>query len=292
MQLPSRAQKPAWLRQQLARTAGIDSGRVLHLQRLLRLYRLSTVCQAARCPNCQDCWSRGELTFLILGSACTRGCPFCQITPGRPEPVAEDEPWRLLAAAQRLQLSRLVLTSVTRDDLPDGGAGQFAETIRVLRRGTRETEIEILTPDFRGQTAALEAVAAAGPDVWGHNLETVPRLYPVLRPGAVYDRSLALLTWISRNCPASRSKSGLMLGLGETEAEVAAVLRDLRAAGVQEVTLGQYLAPSHRHYPVARYLSPAEFSAWEAYARDLGFALVRSGPLVRSSYQPPVQEEK
>ncbi len=162
---------------------------------ILRLYGLATVCQAARCPNQGECWSRGELTFLILGSVCSRRCPFCQIGGGRPEAVAEDEPWRLLAAATWLGLSRLVVTSVTRDDLPDGGASHFAEVIRVLRRGTTGLPLEILTPDFQGNQAAWETVAAVGPEIWGHNLETIPRLYPRLRPGSDYDRSLALLAW-------------------------------------------------------------------------------------------------
>lgn len=283
-----RLPKPPWLRRPLP--AGATSSWQQHILRLTALYGVATVCQAARCPNQGECWCRGELTFLLLGPVCTRGCPFCQINSGRPQPVDEDAPWRLAALVRLLGLRRVIITSVTRDDLPDGGAGHFAEVIRVLRRGSKELPLEILSPDFQGHREAWETVAAASPDIWGHNLETVPRLYPILRPGSSYDRSLTLLAWISHNCPASQSKSGLMLGLGETEAEVAAVLQDLRDAGVHEVTLGQYLAPSRRHYPVARYLSPAEFAAWETYARDLGFPSVRSGPWVRSSYYPAARE--
>jgi lipoic acid synthetase len=225
-------------------------------------------------------------TFLIMGEVCTRGCRFCNLRPGKPQPVAEDEPWRLLQAVRELSLRHVVITSVTRDDLADGGAGVFATAIRTIRRGAGPLIIEILSPDFQGLRGALEMVAAAQPDIWGHNLETVPRLYPAIRPGARYDRSLGLLAAVKELAPAVRTKSGLMLGLGETAPEVLAVLQDLRQAGVQHLTLGQYLAPSRRHAPVQRYLPPEEFAAWGETARSLGFAAVHSAPLVRSSLQP------
>lgn len=249
----------------------------------LKSLRLQTVCQSARCPNLGACWSKGNATFLILGEICTRGCRFCNLRPGRPEPVDEDEPWRLLQAVRELGLRRVVITSVTRDDLPDGGAAAFAATVRILRLGASFLEIEILTPDFQGRHSALATVAAAMPDLWGHNLETVPRLYPAIRPGATYERSLNLLATIKHLEPVISTKSGLMLGLGESAAEVMAVLADLRQAGVDHLTLGQYLAPSQHHVPVSRYLPPAEFAAWGRYAQGLGFASVHSAPLVRSS---------
>lgn len=198
--------------------------------------------------------------------------------------VDEDEPWRLLQAVRELQLRHVVITSVTRDDLPDGGAAHFAETVRGLRRGAGRLTIEVLTPDFRGQVSSLETIAAAAPDLWGHNVETVPRLYPGIRVGADYSRSLRLLACIHELQPGITAKSGLMLGLGETSAEVTAVLQDLRQAGVDHLTLGQYLSPSPRHAPVARYVTPEEFASWGRTAAALGFSSIQSGPLVRSSY--------
>jgi len=278
---------PPWLREQLiqARAASLDP-RGRDLARRLQTLGINTVCQAARCPNRGRCWSQGTATFLILGEICTRCCRFCNLRPGWPQPVAEDEPWRLLQAVQELALRHVVITSVTRDDLADGGAAVFAETIRTIRRGAAPLDIEILTPDFQGSSGALETVAAALPDIWGHNLETVPRLYPAIRPGASYDRSLRLLAAVKDLDPAIATKSGLMLGLGETAPEVAAVLAELRQAGVHHLTLGQYLAPSRRHAPVQRYLPPGEFAAWAREARRLGFASVHSAPLARSSLRP------
>lgn len=277
---------PNWLRQLLqhkpvpaSRTA-ID-----RLAGTLKQLNLSSVCQSARCPNLSRCWAQGRATFLILGKICTRGCRFCNIRPGMPEPVDYDEPWRLLLAARELGLRHLVITSVTRDDLADGGAGQFGETIRVLRRGSSRIITEVLTPDFQGNLSALTTLAEAVPDIWGHNLETVPRLYAAVRVGADYDRSLNLLAKIKEFKAEICTKSGLMLGLGETAKEVAVVLRDLRQAGVEHLTLGQYLAPSRRHFPVARYVTPEEFDRWGEEAGDLGFDVVQSGPLVRSSYR-------
>lgn len=276
---------PDWLRELLEsdrrRLATLEAKR---LAALCHSLDLRTVCQSARCPNRGRCWSQGAATFLILGNICTRGCAFCNLRPGLPRPVDEDEPWRLLRAVRELGLRRVVVTSVTRDDLADGGAAHFAETVRVLRRGAAPLNIEILTPDFRGRGSSLAAIAAAAPDLWGHNIETVPRLYPEVRPGADYRRSLAMLARIKALAPDQVTKSGLMLGLGETPAEVEAVLRDLRRAGVDHLTLGQYLAPSRQHLPVARYVPPEEFATWGQAALALGFVTVKSAPLVRSSF--------
>ncbi|MGQ9920872.1 MAG: lipoyl synthase, partial [Desulfobacca sp.] len=275
---------PPWLQEPLLRDESRrHSPAARRLARRLASLRLQTVCQSARCPNQGQCWSQGTATFLILGTSCTRGCRFCHLHPGRPEPVDEDEPWRLLQAVRELGLRHVVITSVTRDDLPDGGATAFATAIQVVRRGASPLLLEILTPDFQGYRPALEIVAAAQPDLWGHNLETVPRLYPQIRPGAEYHRSLELLAISKKLAPACLTKSGLMLGLGETPEEIMAVLADLRQAGVDHLTLGQYLAPSRRHAPVSRYLTPAEFAAWGRYAQSLGFASSPSGPLVSSS---------
>jgi lipoyl synthase len=276
---------PDWLRHLLQLSSGQTltpmAGRVSELVESLNL---KTVCQSARCPNLGHCWSRGTATFLLLGDVCTRGCRFCNLRPGRPQPVDEDEPWRVLRAVRTLGLRHVVLTAVTRDDLPDGGAAHCSETIRVLRRGTGRLSIEVLTPDFQGQTSSLQTIAGAAPDLWGHNVETVPRLYPAIRLGADYDRSLSLLARLKDLQAGAVTKSGLMLGLGETATEIAAVLTDLRQAGVDHLTLGQYLAPSPRHVPVARYVTPEEFAQWGQEAGALGFAAVQSGPLVRSSY--------
>ncbi len=276
---------PDWLRQLLQSSSGYartpTAGR---LAQLLQSLHLKTICQTARCPNLGYCWSGGTATFLLLGDICTRGCRFCNLRPGHPQPVDDDEPWRLLQAVRELRLRHVVVTSVTRDDLPDGGAGHFSETIRVLRRGAGRLTIEVLTPDFQGRVSSLETIAAAAPDLWGHNIETVPRLYPDIRLGADYSRSLKLLARIHDFHVGLITKSGLMLGLGETPAEVDAVLNDLRQAGVDHLTLGQYLAPSPRHVPVARYVTPKEFVAWAKKAATLGFSSIKSGPLVRSSY--------
>ena len=277
---------PEWLRQLLpCQTGPARASGVSRLVQILTCLNLSTVCQAARCPNLSRCWAQGTATFLILGDICTRNCRFCNIRPGAPMPVDDDEPWRLLQAVRALRLEQMVITSVTRDDLADGGAGHFSETIRVLRRGSGRLTVEILTPDFQGQVSAMAILAEAAPDIWGHNLETVPRLYPVIRQGADYDRSLKLLARIKDLAAGIRTKSGLMLGLGETPEEITAVLHDLRRAGVDHLTLGQYLAPSPQHFPIARYVTPEEFDQWGRLATDLGFEHVQSGPLVRSSYK-------
>lgn len=275
---------PGWLRQLLEENPGrAFTPEASRLAQFLKTLHLKTICQTARCPNLGRCWSRGTATFLILGDICTRGCRFCNLHTGRPQPVDDDEPWRLLQAVRELQLQHIVITSVTRDDLPDGGAAHFSETVRVLRRGGNRLTIEVLTPDFHGQAVSLKTLAAAAPDLWGHNVETIPRLYPDIRLGADYARSLNLLAGIKALQAGITTKSALMLGLGETPSEVAAVLDDLRQAGVDHLTLGQYLAPSPRHVPVVRYVSPEEFARWEQKAALLGFASVQSGPLVRSS---------
>ncbi len=276
---------PDWLRQLLRSSPSQTRSPVAeHLTHLLQSLNLQTVCRTARCPNLGHCWSRSTATFLLLGDICTRGCRFCNLRPGHPPPVDDDEPWRLLQAVRELRLRHIVITSVTRDDLPDGGAAHFSTSIRVLRRGNHRLIIEILTPDFQGRVSSLETIAAAAPDRWGHNIETVPRLYPDIRLGADYGRSLKLLARIKALQPSIITKSGLMLGLGETPAEIDAVLHDLRQAGVDHLTLGQYLAPSPRHVPVVRYVNPEEFAQWGQKAAALGFAAIQSGPLVRSSY--------
>jgi len=250
----------------------------------LRQARLHTVCESARCPNLGECFSRPTAAFLILGNRCTRACGFCAVEHGRPGPPDPAEPEAVAEAARALGLRYVVITSVTRDDLADGGSGQFAAAVRAVRRRLPEARVEVLTPDFRGEARAIQAVAAAGPDVFNHNLETVPALYPRVRPQADYQRSLQLLRAVKANGPGLVTKSGLMLGLGESPAEVEAVMEDLVAAGVAVLTLGQYLAPTRRHLPVARYLEPEEFEAWAERGRAGGFRQVFAGPLVRSSY--------
>ncbi len=271
--------KPPWLKVRVAATAAGAT-----VARALADLGLGTVCRAARCPNRGRCWGRGTATFLILGDRCTRRCPFCAVTSGDPLPPDPEEPERVAAAAVRLGLRHVVITSVTRDDLPDGGAAHFAATVEAVRRRCPGATVEVLVPDFGGAPGALEAVLAAGPHVLAHNVETVPRLYPSVRPGASYERSLALLARARRAGGRLVTKSGLMLGLGEREEEVRRLLRDLRAAGCDVVTLGQYLQPSPQHLPVAEYVPPARFAAFRRLALSLGFRAALAGPLVRSSY--------
>ena len=246
--------------------------------------RLHTVCQEARCPNRGECFSRGTAAFLILGGSCTRRCRFCAVTQGTPERPDPDEPRRVAEAAARMSLDYIVVTSVTRDDLADGGAGAFAETIRSLHVCRPSARIEVLVPDFQGDEAALRTVLEVLPDVLNHNLETVARLYPEVRPQAIYDRSLDLLRRAGSRAPGMAVKSGLMLGLGERPDEVESALRDLLGAGCQILTLGQYLQPKRGCLPVARFVPPGEFDAWRETALGMGFAQVAAGPLVRSSY--------
>lgn len=251
---------------------------------LLREQRLTTVCEEARCPNLSDCFSRGTATFMLLGDRCTRRCDYCAVATARPEPPDGDEPRRVAEAVARLGLRYVVLTSVARDDLADGGAAHFAATVRAVRQAVAGVEVEILTPDFRGDPAALVACLDAAPDVFNHNIETVPRLFPAVRGQGDYQRSLTLLAEAKRLRPGQVTKSGIMLGLGEGDDEVEAVLRDLRAAAVDIVTLGQYLRPTRDHAPVDRYLTPDAFEAWAGRARGLGFPTVYAGVFVRSSF--------
>ncbi|MEW6266744.1 MAG: lipoyl synthase [Thermodesulfobacteriota bacterium] len=274
----SASKHPAWL----VRAAPDEAAVRQMTDRLARL-RLATVCQSAHCPNLGECFKSGTATFLILGRVCTRSCRFCAVDKGRPGPVDPDEPDRVAQAALELGLRHVVVTSVTRDDLADGGAGQFVRTVARVRELCPGARIEILTPDFKGSLAALDQVVAVRPDVFNHNLETVSRLYGLIRPQAIYGRSLAVIGYAAEN--GLLVKSGLMLGLGETREEVRAALVDLKRAGCRHLTLGQYLAPSARHAPVARYVPPEEFDYWAEESRRLGFVAVASGPLVRSSYR-------
>jgi lipoic acid synthetase len=274
---PSR-RLPPWLKRSLPR--GNEN---FFTQDLLRALRLETVCENARCPNRPECYARRTATFMILGNVCTRPCGFCSVLKGEPEPLEADEPARVAEAALRLGLRHVVITSVTRDDLPDGGADHFARCVVAVRERTGAV-VEVLTPDFLGDPAAVDRVLEARPEVYNHNLETVPRLYRKVRGRAAYQRSLDLLAHVKRRSPGTTTKSGLMLGLGETTEELLEVLADLRAVCCDMLTLGQYLAPTLKHVPVARYLPPAEFDELAVLARSLGFAQVASGPFVRSSY--------
>jgi lipoyl synthase len=272
--------KPPWLRAR-APTAP----RVQELKRLLRAEGLHTVCEEASCPNLGECFAHGTATFMIMGDLCTRRCPFCDVAHGRPQPLDADEPLHLANAVERMGLNYVVITSVDRDDLRDGGAAHFAACVAAVRARVPGIRIEILVPDFRGRMdRALEALLRAPPDVFNHNLETVPVLYRKVRPGADYAWSLELLRRFKAAQPAVPTKSGLMLGLGETLDEVRATMRDLRAHDCEMLTVGQYLQPSRAHLPVTRFVTPAEFEALGAYGRELGFASVASAPLVRSSY--------
>ncbi|NRA01484.1 MAG: lipoyl synthase [Myxococcales bacterium] len=271
---------PVWCRPQPVPRAAADE-----LRRGLRRHGLHSVCEEARCPNLLECFSRGTVTFMLLGAICTRACRFCDVATGRPGPVDLAEPGRVARAAAELGLAHVVLTSVNRDDLADGGSLQFVATLAALRNALPGATREVLTPDFRGDTAAIDRIADAGPHVYNHNLETVPRLYRRVRPGALYARSLALLERVASCYPRMIVKSGLMLGLGERGEEVLTVMSDLRRSGVHALTLGQYLRPSLRHLPVTRYLEPDEFEAYRESALGLGFRHVQSGPLVRSSFR-------
>ncbi len=277
--------KPPWIR---AKSAGHPN--VSRLKAVLRRQGLHTVCEEASCPNLGECFGHGTATFMIMGDLCTRRCPFCDVAHGRPQPLDADEPRRLAETVQAMGLRYVVITSVDRDDLRDGGASHFAACIEAIRRRVPAIRIEILVPDFRGRLErALEALAAAPPDVFNHNLETVPRLYRQVRPGADYAESLRLLGQYKQRFPRVPTKSGLMLGLGETRAEIEAVLVDLRRQGCDMLTLGQYLQPSRHHLPVARFVPPQEFEQLAELARALGFTRVASGPMVRSSYHADLQ---
>jgi lipoyl synthase len=246
--------------------------------------RLETVCESAKCPNRTECWSQQTATFMILGNVCTRPCGFCSVPRGKTEQVADDEPARLAEAAARLGLSYVVITSVTRDDLPDGGAEHFRRCIAAVRDRLPEAKIEVLTPDFRGNVRAIQTVIDARPDVFNHNTETVPRLYDRVRRNADYQRTLDLLAQVKASAPDMPTKSGLMVGLGETRDELLQVFADLRGVGCEMLTIGQYLQPTAAHLPVERYVPPDEFEELGQLARLLGFRMVASGPFVRSSY--------
>ncbi|MDH3211038.1 MAG: lipoyl synthase [Myxococcales bacterium] len=273
-------QKPPWLRVRLRWTPEFE-----RVQATLEGQRLHTVCASAACPNLGECWSRGTATFMIGGNLCTRRCGFCDVATGRPAALDPREPERVAAAVETLGLAFAVVTCVARDDLPDGGAGQMALTVRAIRERCPETGIEVLIADYKGSEPALRRVLDAGPDVLNHNLETVARLTRRVRVAARYERSLLVLRRAAELRPDIPTKSGLMLGLGETAPEVLRALADLREAGVSLLTLGQYLQPSPSHLPVARYVPPDEFEAWAERARAIGFREVAAGPLVRSSYR-------
>ena len=277
--------KPDWIRVKAGNSQAFYT-----LKQRLREHKLHTVCEEASCPNIGECFGKGTATFMILGRLCTRRCPFCDVAHGRPEAPDAEEPLNLARSIALMTLKYVVITSVDRDDLRDGGAGHFADCIRAVRAQSPATRIEILTPDFRGRLdPALAALAAALPDVMNHNLETVPRLYKMARPGADYRHSLELLRRFKQLYPGIPTKSGLMMGLGETDAEILEVMRDLRAHEVDMLTVGQYLQPSSGHLPVLRYVAPARFTELEAAAQEMGFRHAACGPLVRSSYHADQQ---
>jgi lipoic acid synthetase len=275
-----RLRKPDWIRVKAPNSAGYGETR-----ELMRSLNLNTVCEEAACPNIGECWTKKHATVMILGDTCTRACAFCNVKTGMPGAIDRDEPEHVAQAAAKLGLEHIVITSVDRDDLPDGGASQFVKVIEALRRNTPATTIEILTPDFRNKArAAIEAIVTAGPDVYNHNLETVPRLYPTIRPGARYYASLRLLEEVKRHDPALFTKSGIMLGLGEQRLEVHQVMDDMRCADIDFLTMGQYLQPTPRHTRVIEFVTPQAFSAYGAIARAKGFLQVAATPLTRSSY--------
>jgi lipoyl synthase len=278
--LEQRLRKPAWIR------VKSGSGQGYHnVKRLLREQGLHTVCEEASCPNIGECFGKGTATFMILGDVCTRRCPFCDVAHGKPLPPDAGEPQHLAHSIAVLGLKYVVITSVDRDDLRDGGAQHFADCLTAIRAASPQTKLEILVPDFRGRLElALDALAASLPDVLNHNLETVPRLYPLARPGADYAHSLKLLKDFKARFPQVTTKSGIMVGLGETDEEVLQVMRDLRAHDVEMLTIGQYLQPSTGHLPVLRFVPPETFAAFEVAAKEMGFRHAACGPLVRSSY--------
>jgi lipoic acid synthetase len=275
--LPER--KPPWLK---VRAPGGEN--YLRLRQLMRDLDLHTVCEEAHCPNVGECWEHGTATFMILGDVCTRNCAYCAVAHGRPPKFDPAEPERVAEAAATMRLQHVVLTSVDRDDLPDYGAWAFAETIRQIKLRCRETSVEVLVPDFQGNEDSIRAVLEAGPDIYNHNTETVPRLYKRCRPGGRYERVMRIFTSAKRLAPDIPTKTGIILGMGETNEEVVAVMRDLREVDVDILTLGQYLRPSDGHIPLDRYVTPDEFRHFREVGMELGFRHVESGPLVRSSY--------
>lgn len=283
-ELPQR--KPDWLRVRLP--GGEEYGRV---KKLMRSHGLHTVCEEAMCPNIGECWGKGTATFLLMGDTCTRSCGFCHIKTGRPAKLDEDEPRRVAESVAVLNLSHCVLTSVNRDELPNGGAHIFANTIREIRKLRPGCTIEVLIPDFKGDRAALQEVMDAQPEILNHNTETVPRLYRTVRPQANYERTLRVLSGAKELDPAAITKTGIMVGLGETRDEILKVMEDWRAHDVDIVTIGQYLRPTPLHLPIYRYVHPDEFAEYKEMGRQLGFKWVESGPLVRSSYHAGGQAE-
>ena len=277
---PLRQRKPDWIRVRAPTSKGVMKTRAL-----MREKNLHTVCEEAACPNMGECWSKKHATVMILGDTCTRACAFCNVKTGMPRAVDPMEPQHVADVAMAMELEHIVVTSVDRDDLPDGGAGQFVRVIEAVRKAKPDTTIEILTPDFRNRVdRALDMIVAARPDVYNHNLETVPRLYPTIRPGARYYASLRLLEQVKTRDPSIFTKSGIMLGLGEQRLEVHQVMDDMRCAGIDFLTMGQYLRPTPKHAEVKEYVTPKAFEAYAAIARAKGFLLVASSPLTRSSY--------
>ncbi len=275
----TRMRKPAWIRVKAPTSREFGETR-----KLMRGLGLNTVCEEAACPNIGECWARKHATIMILGDICTRACAFCNVATGRPRAVDPIEPEQVAVAVAEMGLKHVVITSVDRDDLEDGGAAQFAKVIERIRETSPATTIEVLTPDFMRKAGAVEVVVAAGPDVFNHNLETVPRLYPTIRPGARYFHSLRLLDSVKRQDPAMFTKSGIMVGLGEERGEVHQVMDDLRSAEVDFITIGQYLQPTPRHIPVTRFVTPDEFDAYCKMAYGKGFLMVSASPLTRSSH--------
>ncbi|MFG6467769.1 lipoyl synthase [Roseateles sp. BYS87W] len=278
--------KPDWIRVK----AGSPSTRFYEIKNILREHKLHTVCEEASCPNIGECFGKGTATFMIMGDKCTRRCPFCDVGHGRPDPLDVNEPENLAKTIAALKLKYVVITSVDRDDLKDGGAGHFAECITKVRELSPSTQIEVLVPDFRGRAdRALNILKAAPPDVMNHNLETAPRLYKEARPGSDYEFSLNLLKRFKEEVPGVPTKSGIMVGLGETDDEIRQVMRDMRAHNIDMITIGQYLAPSGHHLPVRRYVTPDAFKQFEKEAYELGFTHAAVGAMVRSSYHADVQ---
>jgi lipoic acid synthetase len=278
--------RPEWLK------ARAPSGEGYHeIKETMRGLNLHTVCEEAQCPNLGDCWNNRTATFMILGNVCTRSCGFCAVLTGKPAELDLDEPYRVADAAKKMGLKHAVITSVNRDELEDGGASIFAETIREIRAQVPGCAVEVLTPDFKGDREAIQTLIQARPDTFNHNIETVPRLYPAVRPQAKYHRSLEVLRYVKKINPEGLTKSGFMVGLGEIEEELHQTIRDLRDHGVDILTIGQYLRPSENHLPMSRYYTPKEFADLRKYGFELGFMHVESGPLVRSSYHAHEQTE-
>lgn len=280
---PNAKRLPAWLRRSVGK--GESTRKV---KSLLREKGLKTVCEEARCPNLDECFTKGTATFLLLGGLCTRACTFCSVEGGKPLPPDQEEPQRVAASAELMGLEYVVLTSVTRDDLPDGGAGHFASTVRAVKNKLPEAGIEVLTPDFGGVMKNVDVVCEAEPHIYNHNIETVQELYESVRPGADYAGSLKLIEHVSKSYPGILTKSGFMLGLGENEAEVLSLMKDLHNSGCHMLTIGQYMQPGRRHHPVVEYVEPEVFDGLAAKAKEMGFRSVYAGPLVRSSFNAEI----